>query len=290
MGEGAWVHWAPPVGLVPPLQRPNQLLPARTDSPRCPSDKLCAKLRMLESKLLHGEQSGGLDQLAREREEQLRRQEEELRQQREAEAEQARRIAELQAGAHFVAAKYNSLQEQAGATSQQLEEAWQEYQAQRQAATDIYEQYQRDREELVETIRYQGQAMLFLLLVLCYVHRAQRDATARMLDLLLCWGPMQSRAPKHAAHSCLMCRSLHHNLALKNLVIDAFIPQESVSKLLRRAQFDEHAGTWSLESPAATIPACSSPSPPRRPGSAAVLGRSAVVRLQLYELAIQQAA
>lgn len=29
----------------------------------------------------------------------------------------------------------------------------------------------------------------------------------------------------------MLCRELHHSLALKNLVIDAFIPQEEVQKV-----------------------------------------------------------
>lgn len=47
------------------------------------SDELASKLQLLESKLLHGEQHGGLDRLAREKEAQVREQQQELHRQRE---------------------------------------------------------------------------------------------------------------------------------------------------------------------------------------------------------------
>jgi hypothetical protein len=78
----------------------------------CPprSAELAAKLRMLEGKLLHGEQSGGLDRLAQQKAEQLRGQQVELRRQRAAEVEAARRIAALEASTNAVQTQYSSLQ------------------------------------------------------------------------------------------------------------------------------------------------------------------------------------
>jgi hypothetical protein len=47
------------------------------------SDELASKLRLLESKLLHGEQQGGLDKLAKEKEAQIRQQQQELKRHKE---------------------------------------------------------------------------------------------------------------------------------------------------------------------------------------------------------------
>ena len=47
------------------------------------SEELSVKLQLLESKLLHGEQHGGLDKLAKEKEAQIRQQQQELRKQKE---------------------------------------------------------------------------------------------------------------------------------------------------------------------------------------------------------------
>lgn len=66
------------------------------------SSELASKLKLLEGKLLHGEQRGGLDRLAQEAAAQLSWQQAELRKQRAAEAEAARRIAALEANAQAV--------------------------------------------------------------------------------------------------------------------------------------------------------------------------------------------
>eukprot|EP00887_Chlorella_sp_A99_P003761 scaffold7.g3761.t1 len=207
--------------------------------------ELAAKLRMMESKLLRGERSGGLDRLARDREAQVRRQEAELRRQAAQGSEKARRIAVLEAAEAEATAACASLQEQADAAMTQLEAAWAAYNEVRQAAADTYDQFQADREELLETIR---QAL----------HR----------------GSM----------------SLHHDLALKSLVIDAFIPQEEVSKLLRRAWYDDAAGAWALENAVAAGGGGGGSPELKRPASAALVGRrpSALVRVQLEPYQQQQ--
>lgn len=74
------------------------------------SAELAAKLRMLESKLLHGEQRGGLDSLANQTAAQLNQQEDELKKERTAAVQASRHIAVLEASAHTAQAQYSSLQ------------------------------------------------------------------------------------------------------------------------------------------------------------------------------------
>ncbi|PSC68795.1 kinesin KIF3B [Micractinium conductrix] len=193
--------------------------------------ELVSKLRLLESKLLHGEASGGLDKLAAQKTAQLRGQREELARQRAAEEAAAARIAALEAGAQAVQQQYSTLQEEAEALTAQLANAASAYEAAKAELGDVAAQWEQDREELVGEIR-----------------------------------------------------ALHYNLALKSLVIDAFIPHEEVSKLMRRISFDSNEGAWRLRSAAAAAAAAASSASlrggagglPKRPGSAAP--RSALPR------------
>ncbi|KAL4450694.1 hypothetical protein ABPG77_001050 [Micractinium sp. CCAP 211/92] len=181
--------------------------------------ELASKLRLLESKLLHGERSGGLDNLAKRRAAELSRQQEELQRQVAAEAEAARRIAALEANAHAAQSQHSSLQEEAEAVNSQLAAAATQLEQARAEIGDAYAQWERDRGELVEEIR-----------------------------------------------------TLHYNLALKSLVIDAFIPHEEVSKLMRRMSFDSKEGTWTITNSlgaAGSGMRGGSAALPRRPGSAA---------------------
>lgn len=74
------------------------------------SAELASKLHLLESKLLHGERSGGLDKLAKRKAAEFSRQQEELRRQAVAEAAAAQRIAALEADAHIAQSQHSSLQ------------------------------------------------------------------------------------------------------------------------------------------------------------------------------------
>lgn len=187
----------------------------RMDQEHAHNAELAAKLRMLESKLLHGEQRGGLDSLANQTAAQLNQQEDELKKERTAAVQASRHIAVLEASAHTAQAQYSSLQEEANALTSQLDSAAGDYEAARAEQGDVYAQWELDREDLVEEIR-----------------------------------------------------SLHYSLALKNLVIDAFIPQEEVSKLLRCATYNSSEGSWSLGHKGAGR--AKSAALPKRPASAAL--------------------
>ncbi|PRW20706.1 kinesin KIF3B [Chlorella sorokiniana] len=185
------------------------------------NSELASKLKLLEGKLLRGEQQGGLDRLAQQAAAQLSWQQAELRKQRAAEAEAAQRIAALEANAQAVQTHTMTLQEEAAAVTSQLEAAVGEHEAARAELGDVLQAWQHDREELAEQIR-----------------------------------------------------ALHYNLALKTLVIDAFIPQEEVSKLMRRMTYNVEDGSWSLRSDAAPAPtragqgsAMRRPASARQPGS-----------------------
>lgn len=240
--------------------------------PLC-SSELASKLRLLEGKLLRGEQRGGLDRLAQEAAAQLSWQQAELRKQRAAEEEAARRIAALEANAQAVQTHTMPLQvrravrsgtarmehgdaqlqivlhykanncasawcgcsplpqEEAAAVTAQLEVAVAEHEAARAELGDVLQAWQRDREELAEQIRcavwgWMGAGP-------AVGHSAGLPTT----DVLLCCRPACAPAQLFSKEHAGMCRcpsvprALHYNLALKTLVIDAFIPQEEVSKV-----------------------------------------------------------
>ena len=225
-----------------PCTRPEQGKPTcalggrpHSDEPprhavRC-SAELAAQLRALESKLLHGEQRGGLDNLAQQTAARLSQQELELSKARAADVAAARRIAALEASTHAAQTRYSSLQvgvtwghvqahrpalhrcdallylpqDESEALTAQLETAATDYEAARAELGDVYARWERERDGLVEEIR-------------CDVRRCQALRCERHTRRL--WSP----APR---------RSLHHSLALKSLVVDAFIPQQEVSKARR---------------------------------------------------------
>ena len=99
------------------------------------------------------------------------------------------------------------VQEEAEAVTAQLEAASAQYQAARAEGGDVVGQWQQDRQDLEEQIRW--------------VMGWKEPAGASTRGV----------ASWPTVHPWLCCRALHSNLALKNLVIDAFIPQEEVSKV-----------------------------------------------------------
>ena len=117
------------------------------------SQELARKLATLQSKLLHGEQHGGLDRLAQERATQLQHAQHELQKRRQQEAQQAEHISKLEATTQAAHTRFSSAAEQVAVTVRQLEAALVEHAALRQEIDDAQDQFVRERDELAETMR-----------------------------------------------------------------------------------------------------------------------------------------
>ena len=131
-------------------------VPAPASPPLAPSAELAAKLALMEGKLLHGEQRGGLDRLAAQTAAQLRGQQAELARQRAAEAQAAAAIAALEAAAAEKAQSAAGLAGELAELDAALAAASAELQAAAAELQDVRETWERDREELVEQIRCAG--------------------------------------------------------------------------------------------------------------------------------------
>lgn len=101
----------------------------------------------------------------------------------------------------------------------QLETAVAEHEAARAELGDVLQAWQRDREELAEQIRW----------ALC--EGSECIAAAVLWRPALGWQDHTRASLLNVPYLHPSHRALHYNLALKTLVIDAFIPQEEVSKV-----------------------------------------------------------
>lgn len=133
------------------LSAPCRLTPPPL-APPC-SAGLASKLQLLEGKLLHGEQAGGLDRLAQQAAAQLSRQQAELRQHKAAEQQARQRIAALESSSQAVQQHTQALRDQAEEVTARLQAAIAEHEAAQAEVGDVYAQWERDREELVAHIR-----------------------------------------------------------------------------------------------------------------------------------------
>merc|ERR1711965_426098 len=109
------------------------------------------KLKAMEGRVLHG----GVNLLERQEElmEEARRNEEELGRQKAEEREQRQRIAELEEAQLMVDDHYKSIEEEVEVKSQKLKRLNSNYVRARTEVKDIAGEFQRDREDLLDTIR-----------------------------------------------------------------------------------------------------------------------------------------
>lgn len=112
--------------------------------------KLAAKLKMMEEKLIKG---GEVISKASKQEAKLRKAEQELRDRQEQEARLARELAEKEEANLQLEEHFSSLQEEVEVKTKKLKKLWNKYQAAAAEVTDLQEEFQSERSDMLDTIR-----------------------------------------------------------------------------------------------------------------------------------------
>lgn len=161
---------------------------------RAEKEALAKKLKAMEGKILKGEAAGGLAEVTKKKEAEIKKKESELEKRRKEEALKAAKISEMEEAALAQEEKYGTMAEEAEQKTKKLKKLWRKFQEVNAEVDDLYAEFQREKEDLLDSIRL-----------------------------------------------------LHHQMQLKNMVIEAFIPSEEVQKVMRRAHWDEEREVWVLE-------------------------------------------
>mmetsp|Transcript_17939 Transcript_17939/g.53743 ORF Transcript_17939/g.53743 Transcript_17939/m.53743 type:complete len:766 (-) Transcript_17939:710-3007(-) len=120
---------------------------------RAEKEALAKKLKQMEGKIMKGEARGGLEQVTKKKEEELRRKEEELAKRRQQEEEDRARMAEMEEAALAFEGKYGSLNDEAEQKTKKLKKLWKKFQEVNSEVDDMYSEFQREKEDLLESIR-----------------------------------------------------------------------------------------------------------------------------------------
>nr|AEG74528.1 kinesin-2 motor subunit FLA8 [Dunaliella salina] len=120
---------------------------------RLEKEALAKKLKAMEGKILKGEARGGLAEVTRKKEAELKKREEELERRRQQEEEKVRRIAEMEEAQLAAEGKYINRQEEAEQKTKKLKKLWKKYQEVNAEVDDMYKEFQREKEDLLESIR-----------------------------------------------------------------------------------------------------------------------------------------
>ena len=112
--------------------------------------KLSSKLKMMEEKLIKG---GEVISKASKQEAKLRKAEIELRARQEQEARMARELAEKEEANLQLEDHFSSLQEEVEVKTKKLKKLWSKFQAASSEVTDLQEEFQNERSDLLDTIR-----------------------------------------------------------------------------------------------------------------------------------------
>ncbi|KAL6762472.1 kinesin-2 motor subunit FLA8 [Haematococcus lacustris] len=123
------------------------------DKIRLEKEALAKKLKAMESKILKGEARGGLVEVTRKKEAELRKREEELDKRRRKEEEEARKISEMEEAQLAQEGKFSSLTEEAEQKTKKLKKLWKKFQEVNAEVDDMYKEFQREKEDLLESIR-----------------------------------------------------------------------------------------------------------------------------------------
>ncbi|KAJ3160014.1 Kinesin-like protein kif3a [Geranomyces michiganensis] len=159
------------------------------DAEREARDQLTAKLSQLEQKLL----IGGVNAVDKHEEQklQLAKQQQEVEERARRERELARELEEHDEAGFQIEEEFSSLQEEAAAKTKKLKKLWTLLMRHKSEIKDLQEEHQREREQLLDTVR-----------------------------------------------------DLSRELKLRMLVLDSFVPRESVDLLESFAEYDEASEKW----------------------------------------------
>ena len=176
---------------------------------RVERDKLAQKLKAMEETVTHA--GVNLLEKAKEQEEVIHSQETEIHQRKLAEVHYRQQLAQKDEALVDAEEKYKSVEEEAEVKTRKLKKLFEKYQETKQEVKDLQDEFEVEREEMLNTIReYEKQ------------------------------------------------------LKMKDLIIESFIPPEEVTKITRRAAWDEERGEWEVQK----VQFAGNNVTSRRPGSA----------------------
>eukprot|EP00191_Tetraselmis_sp_GSL018_P019273 CAMPEP_0177590532 /NCGR_PEP_ID=MMETSP0419_2-20121207/7465_1 /TAXON_ID=582737 /ORGANISM="Tetraselmis sp., Strain GSL018" /LENGTH=750 /DNA_ID=CAMNT_0019081115 /DNA_START=182 /DNA_END=2434 /DNA_ORIENTATION=- len=158
-------------------------------------EALQKKLEAMQSKIRMGEQKGvGLKGVVDETAEEVEKKRRELEERQARARSDQERLAKLEEEQLASEETYSTMQQEADQKGAKLKKLWAKYRQVKQEVDDINQEIQREREDMMDSLRMLTQQM-----------------------------------------------------ALKTLVIEAFVPAEEVAKVQRRAKWDEEREQWDLE-------------------------------------------
>eukprot|EP00201_Polytomella_parva_P015707 CAMPEP_0175058252 /NCGR_PEP_ID=MMETSP0052_2-20121109/11744_1 /TAXON_ID=51329 ORGANISM="Polytomella parva, Strain SAG 63-3" /NCGR_SAMPLE_ID=MMETSP0052_2 /ASSEMBLY_ACC=CAM_ASM_000194 /LENGTH=731 /DNA_ID=CAMNT_0016323611 /DNA_START=71 /DNA_END=2263 /DNA_ORIENTATION=+ len=120
---------------------------------RAEKEALAKRLKAMESKILKGDERGGLAEVTKKKEAELKRREEELERRRAMEAKKANEIAALEEAQLAAEEKYSSKHEEADQKTKKLKKLWKKFQEVNVEVEDMYKEFQREKEDLLESVR-----------------------------------------------------------------------------------------------------------------------------------------
>jgi len=120
---------------------------------RAEKEALAKKLKSMESKILKGEARGGLVEVTRKKEKELRKKEEELERRRKEDEEKQKRIVEMEENQLMIEEKFSSKAEEAEQKTKKLKKLFKKFQEVNAEVEDMYKEFQREKEDLLESIR-----------------------------------------------------------------------------------------------------------------------------------------
>ncbi|KAG2453560.1 hypothetical protein HYH02_001779 [Chlamydomonas schloesseri] len=120
---------------------------------RAEKEALAKKLKAMESKILKGDQAGGLAEVTKKKEEELKRKEQELERRRKEEEEQRKKIQAMEEQQLAMEDKYKDKADEAEQKTKKLKKLWKKFQEVNAEVEDMYKEFQREKEDLLESIR-----------------------------------------------------------------------------------------------------------------------------------------
>ncbi|GLI58618.1 hypothetical protein VaNZ11_000353 [Volvox africanus] len=120
---------------------------------RAEKEALAKKLKAMESKILKGDAAGGLAEVTKKKEEELRKKEQELERRRKDEEARRQKIAAMEEAQLAAEEKYKDKADEAEQKTKKLKKLWKKFQEVNAEVEDMYKEFQREKEDLLESIR-----------------------------------------------------------------------------------------------------------------------------------------
>ncbi|PNH06269.1 Kinesin-II subunit [Tetrabaena socialis] len=142
------------------MQRKQQKLKADVEKKsldaeqiRAEKESLAKKLKAMESKILKGDAAGGLAEITKKKEEELKKKEHDLERKRKEEDQRREKIAVMEEAQLAAEEKYKDKADEAEQKTKKLKKLWKKFQEVNAEVEDMYKEFQREKEDLLESIR-----------------------------------------------------------------------------------------------------------------------------------------